>query len=248
MLKEIVIAFQSYAEAHRFIIKHRLWKWIVIPGIFYAALFIVGMYFFIGSADDAVNWLSGQLRIEPWLQQKRSDWLSFLFVMMNIMLRFVLFFFYFSLFKYLILITGSPVFAYLSQKTELIFENKELPFNFAQFKDDTKRGIQVAVRNALWQSVYLIPLIILSMFPVAGWVTPVFVIVIECYYFGFSMLDYSCQRQKYSLPQSNLFISKHKGLSIGNGIIFYAMHIFIVLAPAYAVIAATLSLYKSKQN
>jgi hypothetical protein len=31
MLKEIVIAFQSYAEAHRFIIKHRLWKWIVIP-------------------------------------------------------------------------------------------------------------------------------------------------------------------------------------------------------------------------
>jgi CysZ protein len=248
MLKEIVIAFQSYAEAHRFIIKHRLWKWIVIPGIFYAALFIISMYFFIGSVDDAVNWFSSQLRIESWLQQKRSEWLSFLFVMMNIMLRFVLFFFYFSLFKYLILITGSPVFAYLSQKTELIFENKKLPFNFKQFKDDTKRGIQVAVRNALWQSVYLIPLIILSMFPVAGWVTPIFVIVIECYYFGFSMLDYSCRRQKYSLPESNQFISSHKGLSIGNGVIFYAMHVLIVLAPAYAVIAATLSLYKSKES
>ena len=44
MLKEIVIAIQSYLEAHRFIVKHRLWKWILITGIVYALLFFASLY------------------------------------------------------------------------------------------------------------------------------------------------------------------------------------------------------------
>ena len=36
--------------------------------------------------------------------------------------------FYFSLFKYLILIIGSPVFAYLSEKTEAIIEEQRTFF------------------------------------------------------------------------------------------------------------------------
>ncbi|MEI9809591.1 MAG: hypothetical protein WDO16_17935 [Bacteroidota bacterium] len=63
MLKEIVIAFQSWSEAHRFIQQHKLWKWIVIPGIIYTILFVVGIYFFWASADDAVSWVSEQMRI-----------------------------------------------------------------------------------------------------------------------------------------------------------------------------------------
>ncbi|MEI9910311.1 MAG: EI24 domain-containing protein [Bacteroidota bacterium] len=87
MLKEIVIAFQSWSEAHRFIQQHKLWKWIVIPGIIYTILFVLGMYFFWASADDAISWVSERLGIENWLQQKRSEWLSFFFVMMGMMLR-----------------------------------------------------------------------------------------------------------------------------------------------------------------
>jgi CysZ protein len=102
LLKEIVIAFQSWREANRFIQQHKLWKWILLPGIIYTILFIVGMYFFWTSADDAVSWISDRMRIENWLQQKRSGWLSFFFVMTGMMLRLVLVLFYFSLFKYLI--------------------------------------------------------------------------------------------------------------------------------------------------
>jgi CysZ protein len=70
---------------------------------------------------------------------------------------------------------------------------------------------------------------------------------VECYYYGFSMLDYSCERHKLSPSESIAFISKHKGLAIGNGMVFYLMHVVPiigwVLAPAYAVVAATISLY-----
>ena len=134
MLKELVIAFQSWADAHRFIQERRTWKWILLPGIIYTLLFIFGMIVFWRSADSAVSWASAQLRIEPWLQQKRSEWLSFFFVMTGVMLRLILFLFYFSLFKYLILIIGSPVFAYLSEKTEATLEDKEHSFNWAELK------------------------------------------------------------------------------------------------------------------
>ena len=64
------------------------------------------------------------------------------------------------------------------------------------------------------------------------------------------MLDYSCERNKLTTFQSIEFIGKHKGLAIGNGIVFYLMHMAIfvgwVLAPSYAVIAATISFYKTK--
>ena len=250
MLKEIIIAIQSYFDAHNFISKHRLWKWIIIPGVLYTLLFIVGMYFFWQSSDNAVTWISSQIGLEAWLQRQRSEWLSFLFVMAGLILRIVLVFFYFSLFKYLFLIIGSPVFAYLSEKTESILEGKDFPFDMKQLMKDVVRGVRLALRNTLWQTVYVVSLLLLSLLPLAGWITPVIALFVECYYYGSSMLDYSLERHKLTYAQSINYIGRHKGLAIGNGLMFYLMHGFIivgwVLAPAYAVVTATLSLHQVK--
>jgi CysZ protein len=85
-----------------------------------------------------------------------------------------------------------------------------------------------------------------------GWLTAFLVLIIECYYYGFSMVDYSLERKKMSASQSRLFISTHKGLAIGNGMVFYIFHIIPivgwVLAPSYAVVAATLSLYSFQDS
>jgi CysZ protein len=210
-------------------------------------LFCIGMFFFWNSADKAVSYLSEIIGIEKWLHRQQSAALSFLFVMGGIMVRLILVFFYFSLFKYLFLVIGSPVFAYLSEKTESIIEGKETPFNFSQMLKDMVRGIRLALRNCLWQTVYTISILILSFIPIVGWITPVISGLVECYYYGFSMLDYSCERHKLSPAESIAFIGKRRGLAMGNGLVFYLMH-FIpflgwVLAPSYAVVAATISLY-----
>lgn len=252
MLKEIIIAIQSYSEAHRFIREHKLWKWILIPGIIYMLLFVTGMYFFWQSADNAVTYLSQQIGLEGWLQRQRSEWLSFLFVMVGLMLRLILVFFYFSLFKYLFLIIGSPVFAYISEKTQSILEDRDFPFSFSQLARDAWRGTKLALRNTLWQTVYVVSLMLLSFIPVIGWIAPMIALFTECYYYGFSMIDYSLERNKISPAASIDFISHHKGLAIGNGLMFYLMHGIIiigwVLAPSYAVVAATLSLHKIKSS
>ena len=208
------------------------------------------MYFLIKTSTSVIDYFTDVSGVDSWLQKFTTGWLGFLFTFTGIIFWLVQILLYFSLFKYIVLIIGSPLFAYLSRKTEMIQEGKDQSLNFGSISKDIKRGISLALRNCLWQTFYMIGILLLSLVPVIGWVTPIIALVVECYYFGFSMLDYSFERQKISLSNSIRFISNHRGLAIGNGIIFFLLHIPLIigwiLAPAYAVIAATLSLYKTK--
>jgi CysZ protein len=207
---------------------------------------VAGMFIFWQSSDTVWSWVSRQLNIETWLQKERNQWLSFLFVMTGVMLRLASVLFYFSFFKYLIFVIGSPVFAYLSEKTEANMEGKEHSFNWPELKKDCARSIKLALRNCSWQTVYLVALLLLSLVPVVGWITPLIALLMECYYFGFSMLDYSLARNGFNPSQSISFIGRHKGLAIGNGLLFYLLHIIVLLVPAYAIIAGTLTIQKVK--
>jgi CysZ protein len=251
MLKEIIISIQAFFEAHRFIAKQKMWKWIIIPGLSYSLLFCLGMYFFWTSSSYLIETLMIKTGLKEWLfSLQNSWWLNALVIFAQFILHLVLILFYFSLFKYLFLIFASPIFALLSEKTAAILEGKDFPFSPSQLVKDILRGIRLALRNLLWQTVYTLSILLISFIPVVGWIMPLVALLVECYYFGFSMLDYSCERNKLSTSQSISFIGKHKGLAIGNGLVFYLMHLLPiigwVLAPSYAVIAATISLYKTK--
>jgi len=252
LLKEIVIAIQSYFKAHEFIREHRLWKWIIIPGIFYAILFATSMYFFGKSATAVISYLTIDTGLQSWLNKLQSSWIGFLFAVAGVILWLILMLLYFSLFKYIWLIIGSPIFSFLSEKTASIIEGKSFEFNMKQYVHDVIRGIKMAVLNTLWQTVYVLSIMLLSLLPLIGWATPILAILIECYYYGFCMLDYSCERNKMSSGKSIDFISHHKGLAIGNGIVFYLMHFVVgigwIFAPAYAVIAATISMHQINQK
>ena len=243
MLKEIVIAFQSWDKASQFIKSRGLIRNLLWPGIAYAIVFIVGLWFFWSSANEAISWMSNQLGVEVWLQQISSEWLSYFFVMSGMMQRIIMVLFYFSLFKYFLLIIGAPAFSYLSEKTEATLEQKEYDFNWKDSKKDVTRGIQLALRNLIRQCFYFLGLLIMTIIPIIGWISPLIAIIMESYYFGVSMLDYSFARHSFTLKQSIAYSSRHKGLAIGNGLIFFAMHVFVLLAPAYAIIAATLCVH-----
>jgi CysZ protein len=252
MLKEIIISIQSFFEAHRFISKHKLWKWIFVPGLIYCIIFMIGLVMYGKTSNLFFNFILAKSGLKEWVDSFGDSWLNFLVVLVQTIVMVMLFLFYFSLFRFIFLIIGSPIFAYLSEKTESIIEGKEFPFSFPQFLKDIARGIRIALRNLLWQTVYVIAIFILSFVPIVGLIGPLLGLFVECYYFGFSMLDYSSERNKLSTAQSITFISKHKGLAIGNGMGFYIMHLlpFLgwLLAPSYAVIAATLSLHKAREK
>lgn len=252
MLKELIIAIQSYSQAHQFIIKHKLWKWILIPGLLYTLLFVTGMYYFGQTAGDFIEWMAMKTGLRGWIDQFSNSFVGFLFVFGTALLWLIMMLLYFSLFKFLFLIIGSPVFAFLSEKTASIIEGKDFPFSFTQLGKDILRGIKLALRNSVWQTVYVLSILLLSLIPLIGWLTPILAVLVECYYYGFSMLDYSMERQKKTPAESIFYIGNHKGLAIGNGFIFYLMHMIPIigwiLAPSYAVVAATLSTYPNSSK
>lgn len=252
MLKEIIISFQAYLEAHKFIKKHQLWRWILIPGIVYSVMLIIGFYFFMSSYNEATQWMFEELHLNKWMEKFQDSWLSFFFIIGKIFIDLLLLFAYFSFFKFFFLLFASPVFAYLSEKTEHLLHDNYYHFDFLQLLNDIFRAIVVSLKNTSWQFIYMLGLLIVSFIPLVGWISPLVFLFIDCYFLGFSMLDYSNARQELSSSQSIDFISHHRGLAIGNGMIFYCFHLIPVIgwifAPSYAVVAATLSLHQSKEK
>lgn len=215
-------------------------------------LFAVGIVVFWQTASNTVDYLIHVSGLKEWMENTDNGFLSFMISLAGLIFTMLILVGYFSLFKYLWLILGSPVFAYISEKTESIIEGTDFPFSWTQLWKDALRGIRIALRNMLWQTVYTIAIFILSFIPVIGWAAPILALFIECYYYGFSMLDYSCERHRMMPQESIRFIGRHKGLAIGNGIVFYLMHLVPVLgwmfAPTYAVVSATISLYHRNEN
>jgi CysZ protein len=210
------------------------------------------MVLFYKTSASFIEWMSLKTGLKAWLDKTHSGLLGFVFTFWSLVLLILQMLLYFSLFKYFFLIVGSPIFAFLSEKTESIITGQDFSFSFKQLLKDIARGVLLALRNTLWQTVYMLSILFLSWFPVLGWMTPLLAILIECYYYGFSMLDYSMERYKKTSSQSIHFIASQKGLAIGNGLVFYMLHLlpFVgwVLAPSYAVIAATLSLTNPNNN
>ena len=210
------------------------------------------MIFFSKTATSFIEWLTLKAGLKTWLDKMQSSFLGFLFALGGIIFWMIQMLLYFSIFKYLFLIIASPFFAFLSEKTSALLDEKDQEFNFKIFIKDIYRGIKISIRNAGWQTVYLFAILLLGFIPILGLATPLLAVFIECYYYGFSMLDYNMEREQKNAAESIFFISHHKGLAIGNGMVFYILHFipFVgwVIAPSYSVIAATISLHQIKTD
>jgi CysZ protein len=167
-------------------------------------------------------------------------------------LWFTLLLFYFALFKYVFLIFFAPLFAYLHLRIVAIQELIPFKFNQKEYLKLVLRSIKVNLNNMLWQTVYLIPIVLVCTLPVLGWFTPLFTILLESYFLGFAMMDFGLATEKQNKSLSSTYLSSHKGLPIGNGIVFYLLHLLPIIgwvtAPFYALVAAHLNTQEIKET
>jgi len=112
------------------------------------------------------------------------------------------------------------------------------------------RSVGVNLNNMLWQTVYLIPIVLVCTLPVVGWFTPLFTILMESYFLGFAMMDFGLATEKYNRNFAAVYLNSHKGLPVGNGIVFYSLHLLPIIgwitAPFYALVAAHLNTQEIK--
>jgi CysZ protein len=243
------LGFKTYGEAHRFIKKNKLWWYVFLPGIINLVLLVLLFVFGIYYAGLFTEWFFGVTG----LSNQPEGFLKYLVValkwVLKILLYIVLFFLYASVYRYIVLIILSPALALLSEKTDKIITSNEYPFSFSVFIKDVLRGILIVVRNTFIETGFIIGVFLISFIPVIRYFGPVFLFFLACYYYGFSMIDYSNERNRMSVRESVRFVRRNRGLAIANGMVFYFVFFFIpligfLIAPAYAVVAATIAVHK----
>lgn len=240
--QQLTLGWGTYTDAHRFIKQHGLYKLFLLPVMLNILLFSLMMWLGItwaGTlADDLYQWLA--LDTVNW---NHFNWLKdVIYWSLSIIFNLMVFVVYLATFRYIMLILIAPVLAYVSEKTEELATSKSYPFSMAQLLKDTWRGMRIALKNGLIELLLTVLLLLFGFVPVVGWVAPVLLFVLQSYFYGFSMMDYYLERQRYSPAQSREFIYQHKWVAIGNGTFFngtlYAITLLMAALPLVLALIA----------
>ena len=249
--KELVLGFRTYIDAHQFIKKHKLWGYVLLPGLINLVLFILTFWIGWHYTSQLTAWFFETIGLTP--SNEEGGWLvsALNFILLFIM-RLATVMVFLTLYKYIVLILMAPVMALLSEKTEELVTGQKFPFNTMRFLRDVLRGIFIALRNLFLELLLTALLLLLAFIPLVGLLSPFLIFAVQSYYYGFSMMDYYAERHKMSISESVRFMSKHRGLAIANGALFYWILIIpvvgLLVSPSHAIIAATLAVLKIPEN
>jgi len=247
LLNNFGLALQHYKDAISLIQREKLGGLFLLSCLLYLTITLLSAYLMWLGLDQSLNYfltLSFVTTVTQWFEN-----IPIVLKLIKIGLYLSLFFVFISVYKYLFLALASPLYAYISERTAEIINQTTYKFNFGQFLHDVIRGIRISFRNFVVQFFLTLLLLILSFIPIVGWLFGLIIVVLDCYYYGFSMLDYNFERHKLSIQTSRKLIRSNKGITIGNGLIMYLSLLIpilgiIFIAPLSAI-AATISFYKN---
>ena len=243
-----------YKSALKFIYHNRLIYFFLFPLIFNLLIYYVGLVFFDNTVENLKNSLVSYFANS--LQFENTIFNKFLTISLWLMAKSFSIFFFSFFGGYLTIIAMSPVFTYLSEKTSSIKNGITYNFNLISFLKDLLRAILIAFRNIFIQFILITILFIFGFFPLIGW--PISILgnlLISSYFYGFSFMDYSNERNRLSLSDSISLIRKNKGMAIGLGFIFY-LCLFIPIVGGLissflaiiSVVSATIFMEESKKS
>lgn len=242
MFSSLTETIDSYSRAIGMIAKHRLTKFIILPGL----ISLVVMILLVGGIW---TWFT-QSSIEEWVVDLWPfDWgvgvIEGIADFLVLMLLLVSIFF---LAKYIVMVVVSPFMGTLSEKVEAIVTGKQEP-STANFISDLIRGLRIALRNIFWELSLTLLLLFMNIIPVIGnAISFVGTILVQSYYAGFGSMDYTLERKRFSISDSIGFVRKNRMAAVGNGGLFLAIFLIPVagwfLAPAFATIAGTVVVLK----
>lgn len=237
MLQGIFDGVFSYLRAFQLIAKHRLWAYFFAPILI--GLILGGAIFRTAwtIADDIGGWL---IRFYPWEWGK--DWLLKIAEIFGGVFVAAI---GLILFKHLVMALSSPVMSFLSETIErkITGHGGAPPFSIRQMLSDMARGIRIAIRNIIRELFYTLLLFLLGIFiPLFSPIIPFAIFFVQSYYAGFGNIDFTLERH-FRVRESVQFVRRHRGLALGNGIVFMGMLLtvvgFLFALPLGTVAAAT---------
>lgn len=245
-----------------FLFSKGLWYYMLYPLLLWTAMFVATIFLVGDLVESIIKWLETYLN--SWFTGKslfdiKLDFLvEALSFITNLLLRLAFWFIGGTLLKYLTLILLSPMLSRLSEVLETKVSGKKFEFTFQQFLKDVVRGIAITLRNMLFEYLFIIVgFVICFVFPPAVFVVTPILFFISSYYYGFTMMDYCCERHKMSVRQGTAFIHQNKALVAGIGcsllLIFKLPTVIgdliaLCIGPAAACIGASLAFHQLRKE
>lgn len=244
MIKNIFRGLQAYGGTFKLLTKLGLWKYFGIP---MAISFItaIGIGFAAWGFSDNIGGLIAKAWVWEWGSETFrviSNWIGGLTVVALGLI----------LYKHIIMALSAPFMSPVSEKIEAhLYGASEHEHRNTGFSAQLWRGIRINVRNLGMELLLTIPILILGFVPVIGFLSSPLLFVVQAYYAGFGNMDYTLERH-FDYRESVRFVRSHRGIAIGNGIVFMLMLLIplvgIILVLPLSVTAAsteTLDLLKT---
>ena len=247
----IISSLPVFFDAHQLIVKHRFKQFLLISGFTFLLLFSFVISVLLNGVDEIAAPITAFSL--PYLDQ-------FLTINSETITKGITSFFWLvklaidsnkdALFASVFMVIGTPYFSYISSRTEEAVTGKTYPFHFWTFLKEIKRGIVLSVRNSFKQLGWLLLISLVAFIPIIGLIAPLLTFIVQAYYYGLLMTDYTLERQGFSVKESQVYYRQHKPelFGIGLGLMFLLLIPVIgwFLAPTYALVAAYLNFEKSK--
>lgn len=241
-LSDFNLGISSYGLAWKLIKEKKMWGYFLFPVLISLSLAVL-MYFLRMEIHQYITEvLNALINHESWWEW--AQWLTGWII--DISLFILTWYVYLKIQKYILFIILSPVLAYLSEKTEEKLTGKAHLFDFNQFIKDIARGILIAVKNFTIEMGLLLMLFLIGLIPALAPFTGITALIIGWYFYGYSLMDYTNERKKLDVEQSNQSIKSKAGIAVANGMIFEFIFIIpvlgFVIAPILGTVAATIAM------
>lgn len=239
--KDVSSGVGSYGKALKLISKLNLWKFFLIPALIGVIIGAGIVWLAIGFSDDIGDWIS-KIWFIDWGKETFttiSHWIGGIIVIIIGMV----------LFKHIVQAFSSPFMGPVSEKVEEYLTGKEIESN--NFMILLLRGIKINVRNLFLELFYTFLLFILGFIPILNIVSVILIFRVQAYYAGFGNMDYTLERHM-TYNESITFVKRHKGVAVGNGIIFTLMLIIpfigVLITLPVSTVASTIETLKKLEE
>ncbi len=242
-VKELFEGLHAYIRAHRVISEHKLRIYVVIPGVMSVCyilllIFLGRRYFTDISAYITSHWIPASIG-----SIKGDVTVTVTAVLLWILLLLIGYITY----KQMILIVFSPILSYLSELTETAVYNEPAPeFSFKHLVKDIARGLIINLRNLFLTLILMMTAWVAILIPGFGpAVSTGLMLLIQFFYDGSGLMDYTLERKRYSVRESIQFVKANRARVIGVGMGFMLILVIPLVgwfaAPSYGTVAATLA-------
>ncbi|AUC85132.1 coproporphyrinogen III oxidase [Polaribacter sp. ALD11] len=212
MIKNILSGITAYSGSFSLISKLKLWRYFVIP-IVISILTATIIGFFAYGLSDNIGYFLAKIWIWDWGKEAFTTFTSVIGAIFVLVIGLILY-------KHIVLALSAPFMSAVSEKIEIhINGDVKHQHRKTSFQEQLWRGIRINIRNLGKELLITIPILLLKFIPVVNIFSTILLFLVQAYYAGFGNMDYTLERH-FNYKESLNFVSKNKGISIGNGIVF----------------------------